>query len=116
MSLGKKLKTARYIKNYTQEFMAQTLNISQKTYSNFESDKSIPSLKQLELISETLDTNLLEFLQLDSVSITNHGGTNQHAVVFNNYPENLIKQYECRIEDLQKEIEHLKNVIEKILR
>jgi DNA-binding XRE family transcriptional regulator len=42
MTLGEKLKKARINKNFTQEYLAEVLNVSQKTYSNFENDKSKP--------------------------------------------------------------------------
>ena len=38
MSLGKKLKQARLNKNLSQDFMAEMLEVSQKTYSNFENN------------------------------------------------------------------------------
>lgn len=117
MSLGNKIKTARYMKNYTQEYMADLLKVSQKTYSNFENDKTEPTLSQLEKISEELEISILELLQ-DAVYITNNGGensSNQQGLVFYNCPENLIKQYENRIQDLQEEVEYLKSVINKFL-
>ena len=40
MSLGEKLKQARLTKNFSQEYMAEVLQISQKTYSNFENNKA----------------------------------------------------------------------------
>ena len=40
MSLGEKLKQARLTKNFSQEYMAEVLQISQKTYSNFENNKT----------------------------------------------------------------------------
>lgn len=42
MSLGEKLKQARLTKNFSQEYMAEVLQISQKTYSNFENNKTKP--------------------------------------------------------------------------
>ena len=49
MSLGEKLKQARLTKNFSQEYMAEVLQISQKTYSNFENNKMFQlSLCKLE--------------------------------------------------------------------
>ena len=48
MSLGEKLKQARLTKNFSQEYMAEVLQISQKTYSNFENNKTKPDFSQIE--------------------------------------------------------------------
>lgn len=48
MTLGDKLKKARIGKNLTQEYLAEVLNVSQKTYSNFENDKSKTDFAQVE--------------------------------------------------------------------
>lgn len=46
-------------------------------------------MNQLEDISKELDINLLDLLQFESVSITNNGGANQHALIFNGYSGRL---------------------------
>ena len=51
VSLGEKLKQARLNKNISQEYMAEVLDISQKTYSNFENNKTIPNFSQIEKIA-----------------------------------------------------------------
>ena len=51
MTLGDKLKKARIGKNLTQEYLAEVLNVSQKTYSNFENDKSKTAFAQVEDIA-----------------------------------------------------------------
>lgn len=40
MTLGEKLKTLQLNKNLTQEYLATELGITQKTYSNFENNKT----------------------------------------------------------------------------
>ena len=52
MSLGEKLKQARLTKNFSQEYKAEDLQISQKTYSNFENNKTKPDFSQIEEISK----------------------------------------------------------------
>ncbi|WP_435525228.1 helix-turn-helix domain-containing protein [Chryseobacterium indoltheticum] len=54
MTLGEKLKKARINKNFTQEYLAEMLNVSQKTYSNFENDKSKPGFSQVEEMAKVL--------------------------------------------------------------
>ena len=61
MSLGKKLKQARLNKNLSQDFMAEMLEVSQKTYSNFENNKTTPNFSQIEEISKILDISILGY-------------------------------------------------------
>jgi transcriptional regulator with XRE-family HTH domain len=107
MTLGDKLKKARISKNFTQEYLAEVLNVSQKTYSNFENDKSKPAFAQVEEIAKTLDTSVLEFLSGDSITINQ--SENEIAIAQNyatlSISEKLIEQYEERIKDLKKQYE-----------
>ena len=94
MSLGKKLKQARLNKNLSQDFMAEMLEVSQKTYSNFENNKTTPNFSQIEEISKILDISILDFLE-DTEKYNfyqNNTGTNNGFVV-NNFSEKLIEQY-----------------------
>jgi len=54
MALGDKLKTLRLNKNLTQEYIAEELGVTQKTYSNFENNKTQPTFPQIEKIAQLL--------------------------------------------------------------
>ncbi len=58
MKIGKHLRKKRHEKKSSQQEIADFINVSQKTYSNFESDKSTPSILQLVKLSDLL----LDFL------------------------------------------------------
>jgi len=49
--IGGNIKKLREFRGYTQEYMAQELNISQKTYSNIESDRGKVNKSQIEHIA-----------------------------------------------------------------
>lgn len=68
MTLGEKLKKARINKNFTQEYLVEMLNVSQKTYSNFENDKSKPGFSQVEEMAKVLDVSVLDFLSGASIT------------------------------------------------
>lgn len=61
MEIGKHLRKKRNEKRFSQQEVADYLGISQRTYSNFESDKSTPSILQLKKISELLEFDFLKF-------------------------------------------------------
>ncbi len=110
MTLGEKLKKARINKNFTQEYLAEVLNVSQKTYSNFENDKSKPAFAQVEDIAKALDVSVLDFLSGDNITVNQND--NEIAIAQNyatiNTSEKLIEQYEERIKELKEQVEYWK--------
>ena len=85
MQIGSKLKKIRESKRYSQQEIANMLDISQKTYSNIESDKTKPTIHQLSKLSEFLDFDLLEMLQKQGITFNqkNEKGSN-NGIVHNN--------------------------------
>lgn len=115
MTLGEKIKKARLGKNFTQEYLAEVLNVSQKTYSNFENDKTKPDFHQVEDIAKVLEISVLDFLSGDSITVNQNN--NEVAVAQNYAPitlsEKLIEQYEQRLKDKDAEIEFLRQLLGK---
>lgn len=109
MTLGEKLKKARINKNFTQEYLAEVLNVSQKTYSNFENDKSKPDFHQVENMAEALEVSVLDFLSNDGITINSTNGDHSGFIYQNQLPEKLIEQYEERIKELKEQVEYWKN-------
>lgn len=111
MTLGDKLKKARIGKNLTQEYLAEVLNVSQKTYSNFENDKSKPAFAQVEDIAKILDVSVLDFLSGDNITVNQND--NEIAIAQNyatiNTSEKLIEQYEERIAELKEQVNYWKS-------
>lgn len=117
MNLGEKLKQARLGKSFSQEYMAEMLDVSQKTYSNFENNKTKPNFAQIEKISNVLEVSILDFLSNESLSFyntDNKGGNN--GLVINQVSEKLIEQYELRIKKLEDEISYLKELLNKFIK
>lgn len=116
MTLSEKLKKARISKNFTQEYLAEVLNVSQKTYSNFESDKTKPGFSHVEDIAKVLDISVLDFLTGDSITV-NQNNNNEVAIAQNyeeiNTSEKLIEQYEQRLKDKDIEITYLRKLLDK---
>ncbi len=113
MLVGAKLKRIREEKRYSQQEIAAILQVSQKTYSNMESDKSKPTIEQLSTLSTFLDFNLLELLQEQGIVFNqnNNFTDNSTGVVVNNLPENLMAQFEARLQEKEEIIILLKEKI-----
>ncbi|HIP47942.1 MAG TPA: XRE family transcriptional regulator [Lutibacter sp.] len=93
MKIGNKLRVKRDNKKLSQQEIADYLHISQRTYSNFESDKSEPSLTQLSKLAEVLEFNLLDMLQ-------------EQGLVFNQSYNEFKDNSQCIIIMKQKNLLH----------
>ena len=107
MEIGTKIKKIRELKNYTQEYMADKLNVSQSTYSRFEKDDSDITISQLERISEILEVKVEELINFNEKFVFNNYASNQanQAHIINQYMgENEKKLYEDKIKLLEEKI------------
>ena len=115
IKIGSKLRKLRMDKGYKQEYMAEVLEISQKTYSNMENDKSSISLDTLKKIAEEYKIDLIELISDDKVVIQNNDSKDTstiNGIVNNNDSQELIIQMKERIEDLKEMIEEKNKRIE----
>ena len=58
MDLGKKIMTMRNEKNLSQEQLAEKLNVTRQTISNWENGSKIPSAETLDRLSEILNVSI----------------------------------------------------------
>lgn len=71
MEVYKKIRFIRQLKNWSQEDMADKLQMSVKGYANIEQGHTDMKLSRLEQIAETFDINLLDLLGLNENNIFN---------------------------------------------
>lgn len=120
IKIGSRLRKLRMDKGYKQEYIADILEVSQKTYSNMENDKSSISKDTLKKIAEEYKVDLLELLSNDATIVqhntSNEHGTFQSGIIINQLGEELLNQIKGRVEDLKhiiiekdKRIEFLEN-------
>ena len=105
MSIGKRIKKLRELRNYTQTYMSVELEISVSAYSKIERDETEISLKRLEQISEILNVSINGIIQFD-----------EQLIIENTKTTNLQidKKIDPLIEQMRSEIIFLRSVIEKI--
>lgn len=70
MTLGDKIKNLRTNAGFTQETFAEKLNVSRSAIAKWESNKGIPEISNLKLISELFDISLDELFN-DQPTISN---------------------------------------------
>ena len=123
--IGNKIKNIRELKNFTQEYMAEKLDISQAAYSKMEKGDTKISQDKLNKIAEILEVNpddITDFYNKKVLnSFNNVKGSNNGIITYNEKDMILIRQlYEDKVALLEKllqkseeEIKHLKALLQK---
>ena len=65
MEIGKMLKDARMKSGFTQETVAEKINVSRQTISNWENEKSYPDIISVIALSDLYSTSLDDLLKGD---------------------------------------------------
>lgn len=65
MEIGKKLKSIRLQKGFTQEAVAERIQVSRQTISNWENEKSYPDIVSVVNLSNLYEVSLDELLKED---------------------------------------------------
>lgn len=107
MSIGNNIKKLRELKNYTQAYMAERLNMSVPGYSKIENDKTDITISKINTIADVLEVDVNSILNFDSKNIFNQNvqssivaGYNHQLTINGNLGDILSK--------LQREINELK--------
>ncbi|WP_035655447.1 helix-turn-helix domain-containing protein [Flavobacterium filum] len=113
-NIGQKIRKVRELKGFTQDYMADKLAISQRAYSKLENNETKLDWEKIELVSSVLGVDPLELVAFDDTLVFNNCIQSGKFHIFNNnLPEELKKNYEERIEHLEKEIEFLRDLVNK---
>ena len=117
-NLGLNIRKTRESRDFSQEYVAQQLGISQSTYGKIERDASNISVDRLYKIAEVLEADVTTLLDIGKKNVFNNQ-TNQG----NGYVETINNDYKTMVEELKfaydkfiaskdEQIEFLKNLLE----
>lgn len=114
MDIGNKIKKVRELRNFTQEYIAHELGITQESYSRIEANKASVTLQRLEKIAEVLTINVFDLLSFDEKivfnNINNSFEPRENAkIIFVNQGEKDF--YERIIEQQKAEIDFLRSLL-----
>jgi len=119
--IGTELKKAREKKRLSQQEVADYLNVSQKTISNIESEKSLPSLIHLISCVELYEMDLHETLKKirfrGKITITKkdaHDSTNSTLDELKIFYERLIKEKDTQITILELNYKELIKELKRV--
>jgi transcriptional regulator with XRE-family HTH domain len=120
MSIGENIKKLRELRNYTQSYMSEKLNMSLSGYSKIERDETDISFKRLQQIAEVLETDYSNILEFDGSKVFNinqhqHANGKQNAIAVVQTLNNTENSEALKlIELLRDENIFLKALIEKL--
>lgn len=109
MKVGEKIKKLRELKNYTQQYMSEQLELSLSGYGKIERDESDISISRLEKIANVLGVDINTILNFDEKHIFNfNNNQTANGIVQNQYTfqgeliEKIIAQYKEENDYLKK--------------
>lgn len=115
-NIGNKIRQIRKIRGFTQEIMADRLNISRSAYSRTELGETSVWVYHIKNICKELDVTFEELL-FSPESLEQQGGlptltvrsykNKDNLFALNQISEKLINQYEKRVEELTRKIKEL---------
>jgi len=110
-SIGTKIKHVRELRNYTQEFMAEMLEVSQSTYARYEKDDGDLTISKLKKIAEILDMKIEDLINFTDKYIFNNYTSNQanQGYIINQFSANEKKLYEDKIRLLEDKINYIQH-------
>lgn len=121
-NLGFNIRKIREQKGFSQEYMANELDISQASYARLENEDTKITVERLQKIAEILETNIIDFFNTDKFIIHNQnyeGSYGGNSYVQNLNVENkettakLITSYEERLKEKDEQIHFLKSLLDK---
>ncbi|MFZ4613604.1 MAG: helix-turn-helix domain-containing protein [Bacteroidia bacterium] len=115
MDIGQRIKQKRLEKNYTQEYVATRLGISQNAYSRIETGLTQLKTERLNTLASILETPVDNFISkslenVKQISVENTIYDYNHILS----TKNLIERYEQRLQELIKLNEKTLILIEKL--
>ena len=126
MSVNEKIRTIRETRNWSQEDMAEKMNMSKNGYAEIERGETKLNLHKLEQIANIFNIDVLELIKNDDKNVlffmndhnTNYYGSNENLTseidllkLTISHKDELLKQRDLVIEQKDSEISALKEII-----
>ena len=104
--IGLRIRSLREAKGYSQDYMAECLNISQSNYACLESGKTAMRVDRLLEILDVLDTDIASVFNTISLPAAKEEGSEKFAT----YPD-LKLIYDQLFEEMRDEIVFLRSLV-----
>ncbi|THF52840.1 helix-turn-helix transcriptional regulator [Flavobacterium supellecticarium] len=107
-----KIRAIREVKGYSQDFMAEKMNISQKTYSRIESGNVKLDIDRLKQISDLLEVEPSALLDNETNVFNYYDKVNNSGTFYNVSSEEYINHLTAEIEYLKEQNDRLMRLLE----
>ena len=110
-NVGERIKRLREERNYSQQYLAGKLGISQKAYSKIETNQTRLSVDSLLKIAEILETSINKILDTDGNAVYNNFSTHtgEGIVIHKTTSDKVFELYDKIIQSKDEEIKRLKD-------
>lgn len=112
--IGFNIRKTREKRGFSQDYMANVLEISQASYARLENEDTKITVERLYKIAEILDSSIIDFFDVDKMIIQNQ--TNNDGAFGNGYVQNLHIEnkeiYEKLLKSKDEQIALLTKIIE----
>ncbi len=119
-TIKNKIKNIRELKNYTQEYMAERLGVTQAGYSKIEKGKTSLSYEKLVDIGKILDVTVEDIISFDydkyfsNFNNNKITGNNNGSILINADNSSVLKElYEDKIQLLEKLLNRTEHELER---
>lgn len=119
-NLGFNIRRIREQKGFSQEYLADRLDISQASYARLENEETKITVDRLLKIAEILETEILDFFNVMKSGIqTQNNYDSSYGYIQNLTIENkdmvqkIIDLYEIRLKEKDEQIAFLKSLLDK---
>lgn len=113
-NLGIKIRQLRELKGFSQEYMAQRLSMSQRSFSKLERQEVPLDWNRIAEIAAIFEMDPIDLITFDDDLVFNHLSQKASSgSTYSNLPSKLIEQYEKRIQTLEEEIRFLRSLLER---
>lgn len=114
MKVGEKIKKLRELKNYTQQHVADELELSLSGYGKIERDETDISISRLEKIAAVLGVDISSILNFDEKNIFNFNNNQNAMVSLHDQHINQMELIDKMIHQYKQENQYLKDLILKL--
>ena len=90
MNIGNNIKQIRELKNFSQEYVAQELGLSQASYARIENGTIVPKVDRLQRIADILEVDLSTLMNATNVFNIIFNATANQSGYINNQSNNSI--------------------------
>lgn len=114
--LGNRLYHLRKDKEYSQEYMAERLGVTQSTYSRWEAGEVMPKLDMLKRVAEMLEVPEQQLLSPEAFFLTQHNNSGPSGYIVNNHvPSDVVEKFMSQLEERFRHLEALCNRLTDIV-